>query len=136
MKNLMDVAVAISSCKVVYPVNGIVLAEGAKDPCAFIDQMHGFVYADLYRCFDLKAGIVSNLIEQGLDRFKNLETQTEEDAEEALYSAVRAVVTRAFLEGYKAGFECLDNMSDPVLFDDDEIPQAAQAAAGVGGACK
>lgn len=103
--------------------SGRALAKGARSPVTVWDRAFGFAYADLYGCFDLGDGIVIKMIDQGLDRFKNMEAQTDEDEEEVLCRSVRALVTRAFLEGYKAGYGCRDNMIDEIYFDADEIPQ-------------
>lgn len=81
------------------------IAEVINCPEVGFGALYGFIYADLYAFFG-ENGKFDDLLDQGLEYYQNKETKTDND--------ILALITRAFLDGYKAGFYCREKLSDEI----------------------
>ena len=109
MKNLADVAKSVVKSVVIAKMKCIQLTEIMSDTDTAHSAMYGFVYADLYAYFE-PDGKLSPLLDMALESFHSKKGKTEK--------SYLALIDKAFIEGYKAGFNCREKMNDEINFDE------------------
>lgn len=112
MKTLADVVKMVVGSVCLDKTKLTELAKGSESFVESYARMNGFVYADLYSFFDPENGKLCSLQNKLLEIIC-CKPVSEDD--------ILAVLDRAFIDGYKAGFDCREKMNDEILFDEKDL---------------